>query len=177
MQITVIEGSPHLKGASSTLAKSFIEGAEEAGHTVEVVEVARLKIGGCRACEACGRSGPCIQSDDMADVRSKVMSSDVIAFVTPVYFCGFTAQLKTVIDRFYSFSANLKTRNAGAVLIASSADSEDWTMDAVRLQYDAPCRYLNLRDMGRVLAMGCSSANAASVSPGAQEAHDLGKGL
>ena len=145
MQITVIEGSPHLKGASSTIANRFVEGAREAGHTVDVVEVVRLSIGMCRACNACGASGPCIQKDDMADVRSKIMSSDMVVFVTPNYFCGFSAQLKAVIDRFYSFSGNLKTRNTKAVLIAASADREDWTMDAIRIQYDGLCRISTCR--------------------------------
>ena len=31
MKITVIEGSPHLRGASSTIASRFIDGAREAG--------------------------------------------------------------------------------------------------------------------------------------------------
>ncbi len=177
MQITVIEGSPHLKGASSMIANRFIEGATEAGHNVEVVQVARLKIGGCRACDACGKSGPCIQQDDMTAVRSKIMASDVLVFVTPVYFCGFTSQLKTVIDRFYSFSANLKTRNTRAVLITAAADKEDWMMDALTSQYDAMCRYLNMRDVGRILAKGCWSADQAKASPAYDEAYDLGKSI
>ena len=74
MKIIVIEGSPHLKGASSTIASRFIDGAREAGHEVDVVEVVRLSVGMCRACNACGASGPCIQKDDMTDVRSKIMS-------------------------------------------------------------------------------------------------------
>ena len=37
MEITVIEGSPHINGASSALAKRFVEGATEAGHIVNVV--------------------------------------------------------------------------------------------------------------------------------------------
>ena len=177
MQITVIEGSPHLKGASSTIANRFVEGAREAGHTVDVVEVVRLTVGMCRACNACGASGPCIQKDDMTDVRSKIMSSDMVVLVTPNYFCGFSAQLKAVIDRFYSFSGNLKTRNTKAVLIAASADREDWTMDAIRIQYDGLCRYLNMQDCGRVLAVGCGSAEAAQASRFMDEAYRLGKSL
>ena len=167
MKIIVIEGSPHLKGASSTIASRFIDGAREAGHEVDVVEVVRLSVGMCRACNACGASGPCIQKDDMTDVRSK----------TPNHFCGFSAQLKAVIDRFYSFSANLKTRNARAVLIAASADKEDWTMDAIRIQYDGLCRYFNMQDCGRVLAVGCGSADAAQASRFMDEAYQLGKSL
>lgn len=177
MQITVIEGSPHLKGASSTIASRFVEGATEAGHTVDVVEVVRLKVGMCRACNACGSSGPCIQDDDMKSIRSKIMSSDMVVFVTPVHFCGFSAQIKAVIDRFYSFSSNLKTRNMKAVLVASSADKQDWTMDAVRIQFDSMCRYLNMQDCGRVLAIGCGDVASAKASKFMEEAYGLGKSL
>lgn len=177
MEITVIEGSPHLKGVSSTMAERFVEGAREAGHNVEVVSVPRLKVGVCRACEACGRSGPCVQQDDMTAVRSRILASDMLVFVTPVYFCGFSAQLKTVIDRFYSFSANLKTRGTAAVLIAASADREDWTMDAVRIQYDSLCRYMGFRDAGRVLAVGCPSAQSPSVRDFSDQAYLLGKSV
>lgn len=177
MEITVIEGSPHINGASSALAKRFVEGATEAGHIVNVVEVARLNIGVCRACNACGTSGPCIQKDDMTDVRSKIMSSEVVVFVTPNYFCGMTAQLKTVIDRFYSFSSNLKTRGLRAVLITASADKADWTTDALRVQFDSMCRYLNMQDAGRVMAVGCGSAEAAHASRFMDEAYQLGKSL
>ena len=177
MQITVIEGSPHLKGASSTIANRFVEGARDAGHTVDVIEVVRLSIGMCRACNACGASGPCIQKDDMTDVRSKIMASDRVVFVTPNHVCGFSAQHKAVIDRFYSFSGNLRTRNTKAVRIAASADKEDWTMDAIRIQYDGMCRYLKMQDCGRVLAVGCGSAEAAQSSRFMDEAYQLGRSL
>ena len=177
MEITVIEGSPHINGASSALAKRFVEGATEAGHIVNVVEVARLNIGVCRACNACGTSGPCIQKDDMTDVRSKIMSSDMLVFVTPNHFCGFSANLKVVVDRFYSFSANLKTRHVKAALIAASADREDWTMDAIRIQYDGMCRYLNMQDCGRVLATGCGDVASVRSSRFMDEAYELGKSL
>lgn len=177
MKITVIEGSPHLKGASSTIAARFVDGAREAGHEVEVVEVVRLKVGACRACNACGASGPCVQKDDMSDVRSKIMSSDMLVFVTPNYFCGMTAQLKTVIDRFYSFSGLLKNRNVKAVMISASADRTEWTTDALRVQFDSMCRYLNMQDCGRVMATGCLSADPAYLKGAMDEAYELGKSL
>lgn len=177
MEITVIEGSPHVKGASSALAERFAEGAREIGHNVEVIVVPRLKIGACRACNACGTSGPCIQQDDMAGVRSRILASDVVVFVTPNYFCGMTSQLKTVIDRFYSFSANLKTRNMKAILISASADKADWTTDALRVQFDSMCRYLNMQDAGRVMAVGCSTAEQAKASKHMDEAYELGRSL
>lgn len=81
-----------------------------------------------------------------------------------MYFCGFTSQLKMVIDRFYSFNVNLRTRNLKVILIATSADKEDWTMDAVKIRYDSPCCYIHFQDCRRVLVVGCDSAASTSSS-------------
>ncbi len=97
---------------------------------MNVVEVVRLKVGGCYAYNACGASGSCTQNDDIAGIYSKIMASDTVVLVTLVYFCGFTSQLKTVINRFYSFSTNLRTRNLKVILIAAFADKENWTTNA-----------------------------------------------
>ena len=50
-------------------------------------------------------------------------------------------------------------------------------MDAIRIQYDGLCRYFNMQDCGRVLAVGCGSADAAQASRFMDEAYQLGKSL
>lgn len=57
MKIIVLEGSPHKKGSSNMLAEKFIKGAEEAGHTVEVLDVAHMDMHPCLGCEHCGMNG------------------------------------------------------------------------------------------------------------------------
>ena len=47
-------------------------------------------------------NGPCIQQDDMEELRAAMLSHDIIVFVTPLYYFGVSAQLKAVIDRIYS---------------------------------------------------------------------------
>ncbi len=41
MKIVVLEGSPHKNGSSNMPAGQFVKGAEESGHTVEVLDAAR----------------------------------------------------------------------------------------------------------------------------------------
>ena len=48
MKIILFESSPHKRGASNTLAGYFIKGAEEAGHSVTVIDVTRIKMEPCR---------------------------------------------------------------------------------------------------------------------------------
>ena len=44
MKILILNGSPHLDGATSDMAKAFSEGAKEAGHEVVSINVAHKNI-------------------------------------------------------------------------------------------------------------------------------------
>ena len=52
----------------------------------------------------------------------------MVVFVTPLYYFGMSAQLKAVIDRFYSFNGRLTSKGVKTALIAAAWDSNDWTM-------------------------------------------------
>ena len=111
MQILVIESSPHKHGSSNLLAEHFMQGAKEAGHRVTVFDAGHATIHPCLGCDACGMSGPCCQQDDMPDLQQQILKSDMVVFVTPLYYFGISAQLKLVIDRFYSFNGRLTEKS------------------------------------------------------------------
>ncbi len=95
--------SPHKAGTSALLADKFIEGAQAAGHEVFRFNAAFEDINPCRGCDACGMNGPCVIQDAIsAKLIQKLVDCDMVALVTPLYYYGFSAQIKTVIDRFYS---------------------------------------------------------------------------
>ena len=62
------------------MVNAFKKGAESAGHTVDVVDVCKKKIGGCLACEYChGKGhGECIQKDDMQDVYNLLKEAEML---------------------------------------------------------------------------------------------------
>lgn len=177
MRITVIEGSPHRDGSSNALAAEFVRGAEEAGHRVTVFDAAHSKIGPCRGCDACGMSGPCVQRDDMAAIREALLSSDMVVFVTPLYYFGVSAQIKAVIDRFYAFNGQLTSRRLKVALIVAAWNSDDWTMADVSAHYRTLCRYLHMEDMGQILATGCGTPGMTRGSRFMRDAYELGRGL
>ena len=47
----------------------------------------------------------------METVRGLLLQADMAVFVTPLYYFGVSAQLKAVIDRFYSFTGKLSAKN------------------------------------------------------------------
>jgi len=177
MKILVLQGSPNTKGSTSLLVNEFARGARDAGHSVEVADVATLDIAPCTGCVACGYEGPCAQSDDMDALRTKILASDMLVFATPLYYYGMTAQLKTVIDRFCSANSRITGKHLKSALLAVAWNANDWTFDALEAHYDTLVRYLSLRDCGRVLGYGCGTTGMTRRSQFPGEAYRLGKSL
>ena len=177
MKILVLGGSPNKNGSTQILIDSFVLGAEEAGHTVTVLNVAHMNVRPCTGCIACGYDGPCVQKDDMVQIRKAVMESDMLVFATPLYFFGISAQLKTVIDRFCAFSSRINLRNMKSAFLSVAWNDDEWTMDAIREHYLTLVKYLNLRDMGMVLGTGCGTPAMTKRSRYPQTAFELGKKL
>lgn len=177
MRIVVIEGSPHKAGSSNLLASEFIRGAKEAGHSVTVFDAAHSVIGPCNGCDFCGMNGSCVQADDMVHLRDALLSSDMVVFVTPLYYFGISAQMKATIDRFYAFNGQLSSKGLKAALIVAAWNSDDWTMADVSAHYRTLCRYLRMENAGEVLATGCGTPSTTRRSRFMKDAYALGKGL
>ena len=177
MRILMIESSPHKHGSSNLLAERFRAGAAETGHQVEVFDAARANLHPCLGCGACGMAGPCVQKDDMAALREKLLQADMAVFVTPLYYFGMCAQLKTVVDRFYSFTGELSAKRLKTALIAAAWDSNDWTMRDLSAHYQTLCRYMHFQDQGMILGAGCGTVSMTENSVFPQKAYELGKSL
>ena len=177
MKILVIKSSPHRKGSSNLLADNFIRGAQEAGHQVSEFDAAKADLHSCLGCDGCGMSAPCVQKDDMAVLREQILAADMAVFVTPLYYFGMSAQMKMVIDRFYSFNGRLTAKGLKTALIVAAWDSNDWTMTDISAHYETLCRYLNFQDQGQILGIGCGTVSMTQGTRFPQAAYELGKSL
>lgn len=177
MKILVLESSPHKNGSSNLLAEQFMQGAKEAGHTVTVFDAARADLHPCLGCDACGMAGACCQKDDMEALRAKILDTDMLVFATPLYYFGFSTQLKTVIDRFYSFNGELTSKGLKTALIVAAWDSSTQAMEHISGHYQALCRYLHFKDQGMILGGGCGSVPMTKGTVYPQKAYELGKTL
>ncbi len=103
MKILILQGSPR-KGNSAALARLFGDTAAGLGAEVEEVTLNKLSMKGCQGCMACkGKSEVCVVKDDLAPVLRQASEADIWVLATPVYYFDVTAQLKTFIDRTFSF--------------------------------------------------------------------------
>ena len=177
MKIVILMASPNRSGSTAILAEQFKKGAEEAGHTAEMLEVCKLKINPCTGCVACGYEGECVQRDDNAVIRQKLLSCDMVVFATPLYYYGMSAQLKAVVDRFCAYNGSLNRRHLKSALLTVAWNTADWTFDALEAHYKTLVRYINFEDMGMVLGYGCGSPSMTRSSKYPEQAYKLGRSI
>ena len=135
MKIVILMGSPNPHGSTSILVENFRKGAEEKGHNAEIIDVCSMNISPCTGCVSCGYEGECVQNDDNEHIRKALLSCDMIVFATPLYYFGFTGQIKRVIDRFYSIDVPLKNKKMKAVLLSSRHGTDKDRIDSLIKHY------------------------------------------
>ncbi len=100
MKIIGISGSPREANSQTfKLVEAALEGAKSVGSEIELVDVCKLKIEYCSACQTCFQTGVCIHQDDFQSLYEKMLSYEGMVWGSPNYFRSITAQLKTLVDR------------------------------------------------------------------------------
>lgn len=178
MKIVVLTGSPRRKGNTNHMAQQFMKGATEAGHEVYRFDCATADVNPCIACNRCGMDGDCVFNDDFSkDLRPKLLAADVIVFCSPMYYFGFSSQLKRVIDRFYAINYKLMDSGKKGVFLMAYANSAKSEAEPMLMHYNQLLSYLGMTDAGSVVAPGMWPAGAIEGSSYAQKAYQLGKSL
>ena len=149
MKITILNGSPR-KENTAAIAEAFAVGAREAGHEVDILQVGKMKINGCLACEYCHTKGEgkCVQKDDMEKVIPAYLDSDMIVFASPVYYFDMSAQLSAAIQRVYCIGKPAKATKA-ALLLSSASPG---TGEGAIVTYHNMLKFMGIED-GGVLAL------------------------
>jgi flavin reductase len=175
MKILVITGSPRKNGNSNTLADHFIKGAKEAGHEVVRFDAAFKEVHPCIACNKCGMNGPCVFRDDFEFVRKHIVDAGLVAFATPMYYFGVSAQIKAVIDRFYAINGQIHVPKK-AVLMMTYADNSKRKESAIVNHYEVLLDYLGWTDAGQI-APGVWPVGAINRTKYPEQAYRLGKSI
>jgi multimeric flavodoxin WrbA len=96
-------GSPLSDGNTAKLLDRALKGAEDAGCTVEKIEVASLDFQACMEMMFCKDHDTCIMDDDMQQMYPKFKDMDGLIIATPVMTLGIPGKLKSMMDRFQVF--------------------------------------------------------------------------
>ena len=178
MKILVLKSSGNKKGSSNMLADEFIRGAGENGHEITEYDVFRADIRPCIGCGYCGMNGPCVQKDDYEQtLKDLIRETDMLVFVMPVYYYNWPAQLKTVVDRFYSYTTELTYMNKKTALISAAWDDTDTVFAVVDAYYRQLCGYMTFKDQGTILGKGCGTPDMTRRSRYMKAAYELGRSV
>lgn len=176
MKVLVLAGSPHKNGTSNTLVNEFIKGAKDSEKEVEVIDLAKANLHPCLGCDYCGMDGDCCQKDDGNMILNKILEADSILFASPVYYYNVSAQLKTIIDRFYAKTGRITNKRLKACVIMTAWNNNDWTYLAIDKYFDILMDYMHFEDRGRIYGKGCGTVNMIPKHY-YEEAYELGKNI
>lgn len=175
--VLVLSTSPRKGGNSDALADAFVRGAQAAGNQVEKIPLYDKTIGFCKGCLSCQSTQRCILRDDADAITQKMLTADVIAFATPIYYYGMCGQMKTLLDRANPlFPAAYQFRDI--YLLAAAAEADEHTVDGAvtGLQGWIDC-FEKARFAGTVFAGGVTSVGEIQGHPALQRAFEAGKAI
>jgi putative NADPH-quinone reductase len=175
-KILAISGSMRNPSFTERIMDLCIEGMGEE-FEVRKVYPHRMKIGPCMGCWTCwGKTNPgvCVQKDDFGQILSAYKEADYLLLAAPLYFFGFPATVKNVIDRLFVIlePGQYKSSRGGtehpkrysrhpkAVLISSCGFPEMENFDLLRQHFRKICTELDWNWAGEVLVPGAGTANA-----------------
>jgi multimeric flavodoxin WrbA len=166
MRVTTLLGSAKKKGNTATVLGWVEEELKSLGHDVERIYLNNKSIGGCLGCAKC-RENPdeiaCVQKDDTIDILEKMISSEVVLFASPIYFWGFSSQIKALIDRGYSLVTNyhkpghtslMEGKRIG--LLVTGADAYEDNSEGMFTAFDRIVDYYLARKSGELYVGECS---------------------
>ncbi len=108
-------GSPLPEGNTARLLARAVQGARDAGCTVELVPVTSLDFQGCQEMFFCRDHETCILDDDMQQIYPKFVDMDGLILATPVMTMGIPGTLKAFMDRFQVFFMAKYLRNQSLI--------------------------------------------------------------
>ena len=174
-KVVVVTGSPRKNGNSFAMTDAFIQAAQAKGHTVTRFDAAMMKIGGCRACETCYKTGKAFSfDDDFNTIAPAILEADAVVFTMPVYWYSIPAQIKGVIDRMFSFVVGGKSiAGKECAIIACCEEAEMDVMDAVRIPLERSAALMKWDMVGEVLVPGVLNAGDIAKTDGCAQAAAL----
>ena len=104
MKVITINSSPRKGGQSKTelMLNHLVEGMQDAGAEVEIVNLREKTIKNCIGCFTCWSKTPgkCLQNDDMtSEIFPKFLNSELVVYAFPLYYHFMNGAMRTFIER------------------------------------------------------------------------------
>lgn len=100
MKVLILDGSKANDAAAASLNTALQQNIEARGWSAETIILREQKIGNCAGDFFCWirTPGTCNVNDDNRRIAARIVQSDLVVYLTPVTFGGYSAELKRMVD-------------------------------------------------------------------------------
>jgi len=173
MKIIGLVASPRgAKSETRKLVAAALDGAANEGAITRIVDISTFKIGQCKECGECFKSGSCVQDDDLSYVLGCMRDSDGIVMGSPAYASGgVVSGMEAFMGRMGEAWHCLLLEGRYGLVISASRDGGENLAIAQMRDFLMACGVLIVGDAGVTLQSN------GSMAQGLDRARGLGKDL
>lgn len=179
--ILVVTGSARKEGNSMSLAYAFIKGARTSDNAVHRFDAANKKILPTRGPENAWRRGkPSMVDDDFNAVSPYIQVSDILVFVTPIYFGGMAASVKLFVDKLQAYLMPQRKRElkfTKAYLIAVCEDESMEMFEGAKFTFMRILKDFGVTDFEMLLVPGVKEVGDINKGTALNDAFEMGKNI
>ena len=101
MKALILDGSLKDEESLQIAEKTIVGKLESSGWDTEIMRLRERKVADCLGCFGCWLKTPgiCVIDDDGRNIAKAFINSDLVVFLTPVTFGGYSSELKKAVDR------------------------------------------------------------------------------
>jgi multimeric flavodoxin WrbA len=103
-KVLSIIGSPQSETSNTrALVEDFLASISRSfdDFSHDIIMLGDKEIAYCRGCYHCAKTGDCIIDDDLAEIKRRMLRSDLIILGSPVFMKNVSGQMKALFDRLF----------------------------------------------------------------------------
>lgn len=117
MKAIIFDGSKEGDDTLSVALEITENELKEYGYGITSLILRKIEIAPCLGCFGCWVQTPgvCVIDDPIRDISKTAFQSDLLVFITPIIFGGYSTEIKKVLDRWISLVLPFFTKIQGEV--------------------------------------------------------------
>ena len=128
-KVLMLNGSPRTNGNIALAFSEMEEVFKENDVEFENIQLGRMDIRGCIACETCRKNNKCVFDDIVNELAEKLKEADGLVIGSPVYYGSANATLMAALQRLFYSTHFDKSLKVGASVVSARRSGCTATFD------------------------------------------------
>ena len=129
LKVLLLNGSPRKDGNIALALHEMEQIFEQSGIEYETIQLGKMDIRGCVACETCRQTGKCVFDDIVNEIAVKFEEADGLVIGSPVYYGSANGTLMSALQRLFYSTHFDKSFKVGASVVSARRSGCTATFD------------------------------------------------